>query len=123
MEKQKSKIQELLKKMSSSSFKPLKQSPPPATIPFWLASRKKTTPSSPHRSTRQRANHCPTPKLPTSPYAVNQHHDLPPYEKSTIISYISTPHDTSITKPKLRKIKSLRSLSCKPKDLYQSTED
>jgi hypothetical protein len=47
MEKQKSKIHEILKKMSNSSFRAYKQSPSDTPNPYSIVSPKKTVPTTP----------------------------------------------------------------------------
>lgn len=56
-------------------------------------------------------------------YALNKTSYGTPHEKSTMLSYISTPNDSSMAKNKLKKFKSNRNINYKIKEVYQSTED
>ena len=60
-------------------------------------------------------------------YALNKTTYGTPHEKSTMMSYISTPNDHSIAKNKLKKCKSDRNIThsnnSKAVQAYQSTED
>lgn len=40
-----------------------------------------------------------------------------------MLSYISTPNESSMAKNKLKKFKSNKNINCKTKEIYQSTED
>lgn len=120
MEKQKSKIHEILKKMSNSSFRAYKQSPTETPNPYSFVSPKKTHPTTPLKSSGK-ANFGHT--VNNRKYAFNKTTYGTPHEKSTMLSYISTPNDNSTVKNKLKKFKSNRNLNLKNKEVYQSTED
>jgi hypothetical protein len=92
MEKQKSKIHEMLKKMSNSSFRAYKQSPTETPNPYVFVSPKKSHPTTPLK-TSMRANFANQRNSANNrKYALNKTTYGTPHEKSTMLSYISTPN-------------------------------
>lgn len=93
MEKQKSKIHELLKKMSTESFRNFKQSPHETPNPYSFNSPKKIISNSPLKSSINRPGYLNQKSSPSArKYALNKTTYGTPYEKSTMLSYISTPN-------------------------------
>jgi len=92
MEKQKSKIHDILKKMSTQSLRAYKQTPTETPNPYAMLSPKKSAPTSPFKSSLKSnfLNEKTTQSI--RKYALNKTSLGTPYEKSAMLSYISTPN-------------------------------
>lgn len=92
MEKQKSKIQEILKKSSHPSFRAYKQSPTDTPNPYNIAFPNKTQNTTPLKSSMK--SNMPQQRNSSNnrKYALNKTTYSTPQDKSTMLSYISTPN-------------------------------
>lgn len=113
--------------MSNESFRSHKQTPTQTPNPYSLVSGKKSSPTSPFKSSlksnlvRDKTRHS------IRKYALNKTSVGTPFDKSAMLSYISTPNQNSMTMNKASKLKKFKSnrniLVHKTKQAFQSTED
>ena len=94
MEKNKSKIHDMLKKVSSTNFRHYRVSPSETPQLFTLNSPKKSCPTTPLKSSLKNNNNYQHHKLskPIQKHLLNKTSYGTPLEKSAMMSYISTPN-------------------------------
>lgn len=123
MEKNRSKIKEVLKKFSNRSTMTLRQTPTDTPNPYSLLSPKKSMPSSPLKQSVKINTFVNKGPHQSKKYALNKTSYGPTLFNSEIPSYISTPNNVSLSTAKLKKFGSNRKPVLKTKEIFNSTED